>query len=212
MDIIPIESGPVETIGYLAIDSSGGFAVIIDAPMDSATAFQSLIDKHNLMIRSLILTHTHWDHTADALAIRQNSGASVMVHPDDEYRILDPMKHSIFPLPFTLEAVSADEYISGGDKIKFGNTELEVIHTPGHTEGSICLVCHDEGIVFTGDTLFREGFGRTDLPGGSTEKIYESVTKNILTLPENYKIYAGHGASSTIGHEKISNPLLMMRP
>jgi glyoxylase-like metal-dependent hydrolase (beta-lactamase superfamily II) len=206
MEIIPIESGPVETIGYLAIDNESKEAVIVDTPLESTQAFLSVADEKNARIRAVLFTHSHWDHTADGKEIKQKSGAKVFIHKEDEYRILDPMTHSVLPLPFELEAIKPDEYLNDGDVIDFGNTKLEVLHTPGHTEGGICLVCHSDRVVFTGDTLFRESIGRVDLPGGSMEKISDSIKNKLFSLPDDYTVLCGHGPATTIGHEKNHNP------
>ena len=208
MNIIPVESGPLATMCYLAFDPQASTGIIIDAPMDSVDVFSSLAKKNEIKIQCLILTHSHWDHTADAYAISQALDTPIFIHKDDEYRLLNPNEHSIMPLPFELVATRADKYLNHKDTIKCGNITLEIRHTPGHTEGSVCIVSHDDKTVFTGDTLFMEGIGRVDLPGGSWGQINESIESQLSTLADDYSVHCGHGPSTSIGHEKKYNPFI----
>lgn len=208
MNIIPIESGPVFTIGYFVYDLSSAESIIIDTPMGSYNRFIELINKYNSKLTAIILTHSHWDHTADAKKLYQSTNAPVYIHKEDEYRILEPNSHTIFPLSQQLDSFSGCLHLSSGDKIKCGQLEFEVRHTPGHTEGGICLVEHNHGIVFTGDTLFCESIGRFDLPGGNGQQLLESIRRELLTLPDSFKVYSGHGEPTTIGYERINNPFL----
>ncbi len=208
MNIIPVEAGPVFTIGYFVFDPSSADAIIIDTPLDSCNRFIELIDKYNAKLNAIILTHSHWDHTADLTKINKITKASVYIHKDDEYRILDPNNHTVFPLSQQLDSFSQSIYIAHRDKIKCGNLEFEVRHTPGHTEGGICLIEHNYGVIFAGDTLFCESIGRYDLPGGNGQQLLESIKRELMTLPDNFKVYSGHGEPTTIGYERINNPFL----
>ncbi|MFA5511921.1 MAG: MBL fold metallo-hydrolase [Candidatus Kapaibacterium sp.] len=209
MHIIEIEAGPVATIGYLVIDEKSKHGAIVDTPLESTTYFNSLIEEKKLIIDAILLTHTHWDHVADCSKLVKLTKAPVYVHSDDLYRLSDPMSHSIIPLPFKIEAVNDVKLVKSNDKIKVGSLEFEVIHTPGHTEGGICFVEHSKGILFAGDTLFNESIGRVDLPGGSMSHLLNSIKNELLILPDNYKVYSGHGPSTTIGWERTHNPYLV---
>ncbi len=208
MDIIPIPAGPVETNGYLILDETSGKSCAVDVPLESSERYLSEIKERSLELDSIILTHTHWDHTAEAGKLRELTNAPIYVHEDDEYRIKDPMNNSVFPLPFTIEPITADNYLRHGKKINCGKITFEIRHTPGHTEGGVCLIDHDNRLVFAGDTLFFGSVGRVDLPGGSGKQLIDSIKRELMSLPDDYKIYSGHGATTTIGEERKNNPFL----
>jgi glyoxylase-like metal-dependent hydrolase (beta-lactamase superfamily II) len=208
MQVIPKESGPVATIGYLVTDEYSGQAVIIDAPLDSCPYFASIIDENKIKVVAILLTHTHWDHTAECNKLMSLTGADVYAHPNDIYRLIDPMKHTVFQLPFNIEPVLNPVPLNHLDVIKAGTLAFTVIHTPGHTEGGVCFVEHNQQVIFAGDTLFRESIGRTDLPGGRENLLLDSIRREILSLPEKYVVYSGHGPSTTIGWERINNTFL----
>lgn len=207
MKIEQIESGPFQTIGYLISDETGE-AMIIDTPLESTNSFMKSIRRDGLKVKSIVLSHTHWDHTADAAELRRQTGAKIYVHKEDKYRVVDPMKFTIYRLPFELEALEPDELLEGNEVINVGNMSFKVIHTPGHTEGGICLYCAEEKVLFSGDTLFNESVGRCDLPGGSMGLLINSIIDKLLVLDGETKVYPGHGESTTIDSEKNNNPFL----
>lgn len=204
--IVPVEAGPVATIGYMIIDREAGRAAVIDAPYGSAATFIEQAEKNNVRIDQIWLTHSHWDHTADLAALKKATGAPVSVHPDDEYRLAEPMKHSVWPLPFVIEGVTAEEYLRDGDTVTLGAWKFDIVHTPGHTEGSICFIGRETNLAFVGDTLFAGSVGRTDLPGGDLNTLLRSIREHLMTLDDNTRIFPGHGPSGTIGTERVSNP------
>ncbi|OGU13210.1 MAG: hypothetical protein A2X61_05285 [Ignavibacteria bacterium GWB2_35_12] len=215
MEIIPFECGPLATNCYLVIDNlyvgvNSGTAptLIIDAPPDAALHLLPVIEERKLKVEKIILTHTHWDHTLDTAELKRKTNAAVYVHKEDEYRLLNPNETSIFKLPFKIEPVKPDRYLFHGMKINCGSLEFEVLHTPGHTEGGICLINHENRIAFTGDTLFCRSVGRTDFPGGSWELLLQSIEKHLLPLPDGIKVYPGHGIPTTIGEERMYNPFI----
>lgn len=215
MEIIPFECGPLATNCYLVIDNisveaglESAPAIIIDAPPDSALQLIPVIENKKLKVEKIILTHTHWDHTLDTAELRRKTNASVFVHKEDEYRLLNPNETSIFKLPFTIEPVKPDGYLDHGMKFNCGSLEFEVVHTPGHTEGGVCLINYENKIAFTGDTLFCRSVGRTDFPGGSWELLLQSIEEQLLTLPDDFIVYSGHGMPTTIGDEKMYNPFI----
>lgn len=208
MEIESFTSGPFETIGYLISDSTGE-ALIIDAPMESTQLFMHSIHKKHLKVKAIVLTHTHWDHTADAAELRRQTGAKLYVHKDDTFRVVDPMKFTIMRLPFDLEGAVPDVELHGGEILEIGNMKFDVIHTPGHTEGGICLVENTQKVIFSGDTLFCGSIGRCDLPGGSMSELIQSIKEKLMVFPDETKIYCGHGPITGVGIEKISNPFLI---
>ncbi|MEP7219308.1 MAG: MBL fold metallo-hydrolase [Bacteroidota bacterium] len=209
IQIQAFEAGPVATYGYLVIDDNAKSGVIIDAPLESADAMESAAKEAGVIPGALILTHTHWDHTGDAAELKRRfPGMLIYVHPNDEYRLREPMAHTVWKLPFTIEGLPADRYLNHGDVFALGDICFRVIHTPGHTEGGICLYDATHEILFAGDTLFAGSVGRTDLPGGVWETLLGSITDKLLSLPDSVRVYPGHGPSTTIGAERESNPFI----
>jgi hydroxyacylglutathione hydrolase len=209
LKIHAFEAGPVATYGYLVVDSETGDAVIVDAPLDSAEKIAQAAHDAGAVPGALILTHTHWDHTGDAAELKRRfPELLIYVHPNDEYRLIEPMKHTVWKLPFEVEGVHPDRYLSDGDTVGSGAIRFTVIHTPGHTEGGICLYDEAHKLLFAGDTLFAGSVGRTDLPGGAWETLTQSITDRLLGLPDDVRVYPGHGPTTTIGEERMSNPFV----
>lgn len=208
MEIYPVESGPVATVGYLITDGRSNEAMVIDAPIGSAPEFLSIAGSKKLKITKIALTHSHWDHFADSGELRRASGAKLYVHARDEYRMINPDAHMMFPIKLQIEAVTADEYIEHGSKIICGELEATALATPGHTEGGVSIYFPGDGVVFTGDTLFAGSIGRTDLPGGDLDQILRSIRSELLALPPETVVYPGHGEATTIDEEKKYNPFL----
>lgn len=207
MFVVTRECGPVLTNGYLLGDDNGN-AVIIDAPMGIWDLFEPIIKEKQLTLRAILLTHTHWDHTIDSYRITEQSNALVYVHSLDAFRLLEPNLHTVYKLPFKIQPVSNFIYVNDGDLLKFGEIKLRVIHTPGHTEGGVCYVDEENRLIFTGDTIFSGSVGRTDLPGGESKQLLDTIRTKIISLPLDYNIYSGHGPATTINKEVQSNPFI----
>ncbi|MCX6155793.1 MAG: MBL fold metallo-hydrolase [Candidatus Kapabacteria bacterium] len=205
MEIIHVEAGPLATNAYVVYDKLTHGAVLIDAPLEVSSIFESIISENKLNVLGILLTHSHWDHSAEAAQLRRLTNAPIYIHPEDAYRLLDPNKHTIFQLPIDLEPAKPDVLMKHGDIIEIGNIKLEVRHTPGHTEGCVCFVNAENSLVFSGDTLFSGSVGRIDLPGGSKENLINSINNSLLTLGDNFKVYPGHGDSTSIGSERRNN-------
>ncbi len=209
LQIHAFEAGPVATYAYLAIDPESHSAVIVDAPMQSYERIVAKAEQEGVTPGALILTHSHWDHTADVAELkRRYPEMLVYVHPDDEYRMQEPMKHTVWQLPFTIEGAQADRHLHHGDTFALGGICFTVLHTPGHTEGGICLYDKSHNAIFVGDTLFAGSVGRTDLPGGDWDTLLRSITAHLLPLPDDTRVYPGHGPTTTIGEERESNPFI----
>ncbi len=205
MEIYPVEAGPVYTIGYLVYDPDSAKAILIDAPLDCSHAILEFLGEKKLELEKIILTHTHWDHMGDAAELSKETGAEVLCHQADAYRLDDPNEHAMMFLPFDINPVDNRTYINEGDMVKVGNIKFSVVHTPGHTEGGICLVNKPGKTIFSGDTLFLGSIGRTDLRGGDTETLLDSIRTKLFTLGDDYRVYPGHGSDTTIGVERKSN-------
>ncbi len=209
LSIESFECGPVATNAWLAYDPESRDAVLIDAPPESAAVIIAAAERAGVEPAALVLTHTHWDHTAAAAALKRHFPSMVIyVHPEDRYRLVNPMEHTVWPLPFTIEAVEPDATLHDGDELEIGTIAFEVIHTPGHTEGGICLYERDTGDLFAGDTIFAGSVGRTDLPGGDWPTLSRSIERRLMDLPDDVRIHPGHGPSTTVGRERVANPFV----
>ena len=204
MLIEKFEAGPIWTIGYLVYDSHLLEGIVIDVPLLSADKIYRRIRDLNLKIKSIVATHGHWDHIGEMRKLKSLTGATVCAHKSDEWMLQDPNSALIRP-PLPVEPASIDVYLDQSSVVSFGNFNLDVIHTPGHSAGSICLYEKNEGVLFTGDTLFCESIGRTDLPSGSFEEISRSISGKLMVLPGSVRIFPGHGADSTLSKEKDEN-------
>jgi glyoxylase-like metal-dependent hydrolase (beta-lactamase superfamily II) len=191
MIIHTVRVGPIETNCYLVEDETTKEALIVD-PGDEAEKILEVIKKNGLKPRYIVNTHGHFDHITGNLKLKEKTGAPVLSHELDAFLIALTL-----PLP-------PDNFLKDGDRLKVGRLTFTVIHTPGHTPGGICLYCEKEKTLFSGDTLFYGTTGRTDLPYAS-EKDMGISFKKLLTLPDETKVYPGHGQPTTIGQEKLIN-------
>lgn len=198
------EDGPVWTIGYLVYDEGTMDGMVIDVPMWSSEKIYRRIRQLGIRVGKMVATHGHWDHMGEMKKLAALTASTVYAHRADEWMMMDPNGMAIVP-PEPLEPVAIDAPLEDKAKLQVGNFELEVLHTPGHSAGSVCLYNAEEEVLFTGDTLFAGSIGRTDLPTGSMEEISKSISEKIMTLPESVRIFPGHGPESTLKREKTEN-------
>ncbi len=210
MKIIPIVAGILDTNCFLVVNTQKGTAVLIDAPPESKEIILGYLEQENCKLEAILLTHSHWDHSADANPLKTLTDAKVFVHALDNYRLEEPMKHTIFDIGFEIEPCRADTLLEGEEILEFETITFRVVHTPGHTEGSVVYVCDQLECAFAGDTIFYLSVGRSDLPGGNPEQLQESINRLLSELPENYTLYVGHYQETSVGFEKIHNPYLML--
>jgi hydroxyacylglutathione hydrolase len=182
-------------------------AIVID-PGDDIGSIVSLLDRHQLRVKAIVITHAHIDHIGGAKKLKDLTGAPVHMNADDQelYHHLD-MQASWLGVR-TPDQTDIDVEARDGDTLTLADTSFHVIHTPGHTQGSLCLWIPAENKLVAGDTLFRESIGRTDLPGGDFQAILRSIHTKLLTLPEDAVVIPGHGGETTIGWEKERNPFI----
>lgn len=166
------------------------------------------IERLGLRITSIINTHGHFDHVGGNSRLREHTGAKLLVHEKDVRLLSMASEVAARYGAITEDSPLPDEFLADGMVIPVGNYQISVIHTPGHTPGGCCLYLDEEGVLISGDTLFADGVGRTDFPGGSHQALIESIRTRLLTLPETTRVYPGHGPSTTIGHEKRHNPFI----
>ncbi|MDP8230838.1 MAG: MBL fold metallo-hydrolase [Candidatus Gorgyraea atricola] len=202
MYIETIVVGMMEANCYIVGDEPTKEVFIIDPGADYKK-IKKIIDRDSLKPKAVINTHGHGDH----IGADSEFGLPIWIHRLDAEFLQDPSKNLSGMLGFLLKTKKAKRLLEEGDVLKIGNVEIEVLHTPGHTPGSICLKA--DGVIFTGDTLFHEGVGRTDFAYGSQEDIILAIKEKLFTLDDGYIVYPGHGPSSTIGHEKTNNPFVI---
>ena len=179
-------------------------AVVVDPGGESERIIKILTDE-NLKLKYIVLTHAHGDHIGGVLDLKREYQVPVLIHESEEELLNDAEKNLSSMIPMKEVAFKADRNLKDGDIIPFGNVKLEVIHTPGHSPGCICLKSEDD--ILTGDTLFRASIGRTDLYG-SSDKIVDSIKEKLMIYPDNTNIHPGHGIESTVGYERANNPFL----
>jgi glyoxylase-like metal-dependent hydrolase (beta-lactamase superfamily II) len=190
--------GPVSTNVHLLADARTREAIAIDTAIPSLDWIADELRERDWTLRLIVTTHGHWDHFGENASVAEHTGAPIAVHPLDAARLTDPQPlWAPFEIPPCVPAVDLAE----GGEIRFGEIRLTVLHTPGHTEGSVCLWSADEGLLFSGDTLFAAGWGRTDLPGGSDEQLVESLIR-LSTFEDGVRVLPGHGRETTIGRER----------
>ena len=224
MELLSRTVGPIQTNVYVLADRRTREAIAIDTAIPCLAWLSGLLVERGWRLKLIVSTHGHWDHVGDNAAVQawtreqaehaaahapdaggqdadaggQDAEAPIAVHPLDRHMLINPQPlFAPFEIPPSVPAVELAE----GGRIKFGEIDLRVLHTPGHTEGSVTLLEPAAGLLFTGDTLFAGGWGRTDLPGGSDEQIIESI-RRLAELPEALRVLPGHGSSTTIAEER----------
>lgn len=208
--------GPLD-VGCYILTNEGNEAIIIDPGGDTDKIIEFL-RKRKLQPRYLINTHGHGDHIGGNKELKAHfPELKICVHKDDEEMLTNPFKNlsalgGFQSKDYILKSPPADIVLKEGDRISLGEIGLEVLHTPGHTQGGICLLSRSEDgkpdVLFSGDSLFQGSIGRTDFPGGNHDALIGSLKEKILTLKEDTLVYPGHGPATTIGYEKRNNPYL----
>jgi glyoxylase-like metal-dependent hydrolase (beta-lactamase superfamily II) len=200
-----LEVGPLSVNCYIVACEQSREGIVVD-PGGNVEQIASLVQQRGLKIRTIINTHGHFDHLGGNRQALEVFSARLLIHQADA-----PMlsRSAEVARKYGLQGENspdADDWLVDGMDVFFGTCHLKVLHTPGHTQGGCCLYFEKERIVITGDTLFADSIGRTDLPGGSHEQLLESIRTKLFTLPDDVVAYPGHGPQTTIGHEKRCNP------
>jgi glyoxylase-like metal-dependent hydrolase (beta-lactamase superfamily II) len=190
--------GPIATNVHILADEGSREAIAIDTAIPCLEWIAGELSGRSWTLKLIVSTHGHWDHIGDNARVADHTGAQIAAHRLDWQRLTDPQPiWAPFEIPPSVPAIELAE----GGVIQFGEIQLQVLHTPGHTEGSVCLYAADDGLLFSGDTLFAGGWGRVDLPGGSPEQMVESITR-LTTLEDPLQVRPGHGPNTTIGRER----------
>jgi len=204
-EIIPV--GPLQCNCSIIGDEATREAMVID-PGDDIEDVLALVRKHNLQVKQIVITHAHIDHVGGAMKLRHATGAPILLNQND-YALLKMLDVQAAWTGMSAPGkVEIDQNLTTGDAVKAGSHTAGILHTPGHTEGSVCLYFPVEKKLIAGDTLFAGSIGRTDLPGGSMRKIMQSLHGTVLALPDETIVVPGHGPLTTIGEERQSNPFL----
>ena len=204
-EIFPV--GPLQCNCSVVADETTHEAMVID-PGDNIDRVLAILQKHQLTLKQIVITHGHIDHVGGAMKLKAATGAPILINKNDapQLAMLDIQARWLgMQSP---GAVTIDASLDDDQRLKTGNISATVMHTPGHTEGSTCLFFPAEEKLIAGDTLFAGSIGRTDLPGGNFEKIMRSLHDRVLALPDETIVVPGHGSLTTIGEERESNPFL----
>jgi hydroxyacylglutathione hydrolase len=204
-EIFPV--GPLQCNCSVIGDSTTREAIVID-PGDDIERVIAAFEKHNLTVKQIVITHAHIDHVGGAMKLKKLTGAPILLNENDTALLKMLDMQAAWVGMKSSGAVAIDSSLSSGDKISVGDINANVIHTPGHTEGSVCIYFPAQEKLIAGDTLFAGSIGRTDLPGGSFDKIMRSLHREVLALPDETLVVPGHGELTTIGEERASNPFL----
>jgi glyoxylase-like metal-dependent hydrolase (beta-lactamase superfamily II) len=203
-----MQVGHMAIFAYIVGDLESGEGLVID-PAANCSGIIKMAEQNNINIKYIVNTHGHVDHISGNTEMKKKTGAQIIIHKDDA-KLLVFTPPMVFKMFGAEQSPPADITVNDGELITVGGISLKVIHTPGHSPGGMSL--YTKGYVFTGDTLFVEAVGRTDLPGGSWPVMHRSITERLCTLPDDTKVLPGHNygrmPTSTIGHEKMNNPYI----
>ena len=190
--------GPASTNVHILADERSREAIAIDTAIPSLAWITDELAARDWTLKLIVSTHGHWDHIGDNTSVAVATGAEIAVHPLDRHRLEDPQPlYAPFEIPPSVPAVELAE----GGEIRFGAIRLVVLHTPGHTEGSVCLYAPDDGVILSGDTLFAGGWGRVDLAGGDPNAMVASIAR-LTSFEDGIGVLPGHGSTTTIGRER----------
>lgn len=198
-----LQTGVYAVNCYIIADDKAKEAIVVD-PGGDLDDIASVIQKEDLHVKYILLTHGHGDHIGALADLKQITGAQIGIHTKDADMLADPAKNLSVQTGGTAISIVPDLLLEDGQQLSFGDVTLTVIHTPGHTRGGACFRIDD--FVITGDTLFRASVGRSDLHGGNHDHLVKSIKTKLFTLPDQTDVYPGHGAASTIAYEKKANP------
>jgi hydroxyacylglutathione hydrolase len=189
--------GPWQTNAYIVWDGHTSDALVLDPGMDAAPVLMERLAVNGLRLHLIANSHGHVDHIFDNAPLKRASAAPLAIHPDDAYRLSGENAYG-----FVVEPSTADRELREGDQLRFGDLTFDVLHTPGHSEGSVCLYEERRALLLSGDVLFAGSYGRTDLPGGDDVAMVASLGRLARELPDGVRVLPGHGPETTIARER----------
>jgi hydroxyacylglutathione hydrolase len=199
--------GPFQENCYIIGDEDSGAGAVVD-PGDEAARIALAVEQTDLEVGSIIVTHAHIDHVGAVAALADEYACPVLMHAESEPMLKQlPTQAMMMGLKFG-KVPAVDRHISDGEVLEVGKLRLRSLYTPGHAPGHLAFYVEDEGVVLSGDALFAGSVGRVDLPGGSMEVLMRSIEERLLTLPDETKVFPGHGPQTEIGSERTTNPFL----
>jgi len=206
MTIQQIPCGPYDTNSYV-LSNEAKQCIIVDAPPESFGKINKYIQSQQLKPLACVITHAHWDHMLDAWQF-QASGIPVYAHQEGNSLMVEPESMAwMAPPDIEFHSCKPDGYLKEGPWT-IGEFQCQILYTPGHCPGSVCLYLEDQDICCVGDLIFMESVGRSDFPGGDKNALSQSILRSIFTMADNVRLYPGHGPETTVGHEKTHNPFI----
>ena len=205
MQILICPCGPIGANMYFAAADDRSDVVVID-PSSSELALQ-ILKEHGWTLSDILVTHRHFDHMLGVAGLKEATGATIRISEADAKGLTSNLVSLSMMQHISITPVEPDVLLHDGNTFEAAGLSFRVLATPGHTAGGITFVCDGERCVFSGDTLFRESFGRYDLPSGSLKDLSHSITEVLFALPDDYRVYPGHEEPTTIGYERLHNPI-----
>jgi len=206
LSITSLELGPLQTNCYIVAHDPSKKTVVVD-PADDGERIARILGDREWVLERILLTHGHFDHIGGVNDLRMRTGAEVWIHAEDAEMLENAEKNFSSYLGFPCTSQKPDGFLEEDKVITLGPAEIRVLHTPGHSKGSVSFL--GDGFVVVGDTLFQGGVGRSDFPGCSAELLLSSIDHKLMILPDETVVYPGHGPSTTIGRERKENPFLV---
>ena len=193
-------SGPFSTNSYILELPGQNHVIMIDTPPGIDRKVEPFLESRNLVLQAIYLTHSHWDHTAGYLSLALHRSIPLFIHKEDEENLIHPGSDGL-PAFIPIQPITVAHLLFDGETFSFGPLSFTVLHTPGHSHGSSCFYCKEEGLLFTGDTLFKGTYGNTSFPKSSPDLMRESLLF-LASLPKNTRIFPGHGPQSRLSEEE----------
>jgi glyoxylase-like metal-dependent hydrolase (beta-lactamase superfamily II) len=207
-EILPV--GTLQCNCSVLGDEASGEAIVVD-PGDDIPRIMAILQRHKLTVKQILVTHAHIDHIAGAARLKRLTGAPILYNPRDLPLVKMMDIQAGWLGMATPEVPPPDDSLDQGRIVEIAGLSGEILHTPGHTQGSVCLYLPEKNLLLAGDTLFAGSVGRTDLPGGDGPTLIRSIRDRLLPLPDSTVVVPGHGPETTIGEERESNPFLIIR-
>lgn len=206
MQLTTIISGPLATNTYVVYGAKEGECFLVD-PANSKKAL-AFLEEQNLRPTHILLTHGHFDHILGVAQIKEETGAQVLINKSDAAALHDDTENLSTMTRCPVRGVCADRHLNDGDVFDAAGFTIKAIFTPGHTQGGMCYLLENERVLFSGDTLFKLSVGRSDLPGGDPQALYDSILLKLFTLDGDYVVYPGHDSATTLDDERKFNPYM----